>query len=61
MEANEEIWETQNKRSRGRGTTKSNKTDVTKFFVTNIPSGCRPWDLANTFREYGEITGAFIA
>ncbi|KAJ0854391.1 putative RNA recognition motif domain, nucleotide-binding alpha-beta plait domain superfamily [Helianthus annuus] len=31
------------------------------FFVTNIPQGCRPGILANAFRPFGEIAGAFIA
>ncbi|KAM0018745.1 putative RNA recognition motif domain, nucleotide-binding alpha-beta plait domain superfamily [Helianthus debilis subsp. tardiflorus] len=31
------------------------------FFVSNIPQGCRPWDLANALRDFGEIAGAFIA
>ncbi|KAJ0615358.1 putative RNA recognition motif domain, nucleotide-binding alpha-beta plait domain superfamily [Helianthus annuus] len=34
---------------------------ICKFFVSNIPKGCRPWDLANAFREFGDIVGAFIA
>ncbi|MFS7987546.1 putative RNA-binding domain superfamily [Helianthus anomalus] len=34
---------------------------VVKFFVSNIPRGCRPWDLANAFRAFGDIAGAFIA
>ncbi|KAJ0735430.1 putative RNA recognition motif domain, nucleotide-binding alpha-beta plait domain superfamily [Helianthus annuus] len=34
---------------------------VCKFFVSNIPNGCRPWDLANAFRAFGELVGAFIA
>ncbi|KAJ0805831.1 putative RNA recognition motif domain, nucleotide-binding alpha-beta plait domain superfamily [Helianthus annuus] len=34
---------------------------VRKFFVSNIPKGCRPWDLADAFRRFGEVSGAFIA
>ncbi|KAJ0736953.1 putative RNA recognition motif domain, nucleotide-binding alpha-beta plait domain superfamily [Helianthus annuus] len=34
---------------------------VRKFFVSNIPQGCRPWDLADAFRRFGEVSGAFIA
>ncbi|KAF5782836.1 putative RNA recognition motif domain, nucleotide-binding alpha-beta plait domain superfamily [Helianthus annuus] len=40
---------------------KEERPNVLKFFVTYIPSRCRPWDLANAFRSYGEIGGAFIA
>ncbi|KAJ0809239.1 putative RNA recognition motif domain, nucleotide-binding alpha-beta plait domain superfamily [Helianthus annuus] len=35
--------------------------DILKFYVTNIPEGCRPWDLATTLRSYGEIVGVYIA
>ncbi|MFS8022722.1 putative RNA-binding domain superfamily [Helianthus anomalus] len=28
---------------------------ICKFFVSNIPKGCRLWDLANAFRVYGDI------
>ncbi|KAM0031772.1 putative RNA recognition motif domain, nucleotide-binding alpha-beta plait domain superfamily [Helianthus debilis subsp. tardiflorus] len=34
---------------------------VRKFFVSNIPVGCRSWDLADAFRRFGEVSGAFIA
>ncbi|MFS8013130.1 putative RNA recognition motif domain, nucleotide-binding alpha-beta plait domain superfamily [Helianthus anomalus] len=34
---------------------------VTKFYVANIPDGCRPWDLASFLGNYGEIAGSFIA
>ncbi|KAJ0693567.1 putative RNA recognition motif domain, nucleotide-binding alpha-beta plait domain superfamily [Helianthus annuus] len=34
---------------------------IVKFFVSNIPKGCRPWDLANVCRAFGDISGAFIA
>ncbi|KAF5789685.1 putative RNA recognition motif domain, nucleotide-binding alpha-beta plait domain superfamily [Helianthus annuus] len=61
MEANEESWEVQNRSRRGRGAAVGLKPEVTKFFVTNIPQGCRPWDLANVFIDYGEIASAFIA
>ncbi|KAM0033958.1 putative RNA recognition motif domain, nucleotide-binding alpha-beta plait domain superfamily [Helianthus debilis subsp. tardiflorus] len=33
---------------------------VRKFFVSNIPQGGRPWDLADAFRRFGEVSGAFI-
>ncbi|KAM0062133.1 putative RNA recognition motif domain, nucleotide-binding alpha-beta plait domain superfamily [Helianthus debilis subsp. tardiflorus] len=61
MEADDDSWETQNRRNRGRPGSGVSKSEITKFFVTNIPTGCRPWDLANAFRIYGEIAGAFIA
>ncbi|KAJ0799661.1 putative RNA recognition motif domain, nucleotide-binding alpha-beta plait domain superfamily [Helianthus annuus] len=45
MEADDDTWEAQNNRCRDRGET----------------DGCRPWDLANAFRAYADIAGAFIA
>ncbi|KAJ0821011.1 putative RNA recognition motif domain, nucleotide-binding alpha-beta plait domain superfamily [Helianthus annuus] len=58
----EEGWEFPHvKKKGGSGSRKEERSHVLKFFVTNIPSRCRPWDLANAFRSYGEIGGAFIA
>ncbi|KAJ0683045.1 putative RNA recognition motif domain, nucleotide-binding alpha-beta plait domain superfamily [Helianthus annuus] len=34
---------------------------TSKFYVANIPDGCRPWDLATFLGNYGEIVGSFIA
>ncbi|KAF5776660.1 putative RNA recognition motif domain, nucleotide-binding alpha-beta plait domain superfamily [Helianthus annuus] len=34
---------------------------VTKFFVSNLPVGCRPWDVADCLRNFGEITGMYFA
>ncbi|KAJ0503312.1 putative RNA recognition motif domain, nucleotide-binding alpha-beta plait domain superfamily [Helianthus annuus] len=34
---------------------------VTKFFVDNIPDGCRPWDLATLLGKYGDLSGSYIA
>ncbi|KAM0064827.1 putative RNA recognition motif domain, nucleotide-binding alpha-beta plait domain superfamily [Helianthus debilis subsp. tardiflorus] len=61
--AEEEEWVFPHGKKRGseRGKRKEERPNVLKFFVTNIPSGCRPWDLANAFRSYEEIGGAFIA
>ncbi|MFS7958360.1 putative RNA-directed DNA polymerase [Helianthus anomalus] len=49
----EEVW--------GTGPGRVDRSKVLKFFVSNIPQGCCPWDLANAFRAYGEIVGAYIA
>ncbi|KAJ0505328.1 putative RNA recognition motif domain, nucleotide-binding alpha-beta plait domain superfamily [Helianthus annuus] len=35
--------------------------NITKFYVANIPEGCRPWDLATFLGNHGEIAGSFIA
>ncbi|KAM0057862.1 putative RNA recognition motif domain, nucleotide-binding alpha-beta plait domain superfamily [Helianthus debilis subsp. tardiflorus] len=48
-------------KSKGAGTSKGFDHRFIKFFVSNIPEGCRPWDLADAFRVHGDIVGAFIA
>ncbi|KAJ0876872.1 putative RNA recognition motif domain, nucleotide-binding alpha-beta plait domain superfamily [Helianthus annuus] len=39
----------------------NNQGDTTKFFVTNLPETCNSFDLANTFRNYGNVTGTYVA
>ncbi|KAJ0539673.1 putative RNA-directed DNA polymerase [Helianthus annuus] len=48
-------------KDKGSGKGKGFNHRIVKFFVSNIPKGCRPWDLANAFRAFGDISGAFIA
>ncbi|KAJ0742561.1 putative RNA recognition motif domain, nucleotide-binding alpha-beta plait domain superfamily [Helianthus annuus] len=33
---------------------------LTKFFVANILDGCRPWDLASTLKDFGDIAESSI-
>ncbi|XP_021996086.1 uncharacterized protein LOC110893282 [Helianthus annuus] len=61
MDGDDDSWEVQNRKKRGGGAGVAVNQNISKFFVTNIPQGCRPWDLANAFRGFGEIAGAFIA
>ncbi|KAJ0923206.1 putative RNA recognition motif domain, nucleotide-binding alpha-beta plait domain superfamily [Helianthus annuus] len=35
--------------------------DITKFFVSNLPEGCTPWELRRGLEGFGNITGAFVA
>ncbi|MFS8005782.1 putative RNA recognition motif domain, nucleotide-binding alpha-beta plait domain superfamily [Helianthus anomalus] len=35
--------------------------NVTKFFITNLPPRCRPWDVADFFKVFGEVSGSYIA
>ncbi|PWA42033.1 RNA-directed DNA polymerase, eukaryota [Artemisia annua] len=37
------------------------KGSFIKFFVSNIPEGCRPWDLADRLKEFGIINKVYIA
>ncbi|KAJ0626441.1 putative RNA recognition motif domain, nucleotide-binding alpha-beta plait domain superfamily [Helianthus annuus] len=34
---------------------------ITKFFVTNLPEGCTPWELRSCLERFGEITGTYVA
>ncbi|KAJ0582905.1 putative RNA-directed DNA polymerase [Helianthus annuus] len=34
---------------------------ITKYFVTNLPEGCTPWELRCGLERFGDITGTFIA
>ncbi|KAF5778523.1 putative RNA recognition motif domain, nucleotide-binding alpha-beta plait domain superfamily [Helianthus annuus] len=61
MEPEDDGWEVQNRRNRGSREVDSSRSEIVKFFVSSIPQGCRPWDLADAFRRYGDIAGAFIA
>ncbi|KAJ0593536.1 putative RNA recognition motif domain, nucleotide-binding alpha-beta plait domain superfamily [Helianthus annuus] len=34
---------------------------VTKFFVSNLPEGCNPWELRKALEGFGEVVGTFVA
>ncbi|KAM0065404.1 putative RNA recognition motif domain, nucleotide-binding alpha-beta plait domain superfamily [Helianthus debilis subsp. tardiflorus] len=40
---------------------KQSKKKITKFFVTNLPSGCNPWDITEFVKVFGEVAGVYIA
>ncbi|PWA48326.1 RNA-directed DNA polymerase, eukaryota [Artemisia annua] len=35
--------------------------DVTKFYVSNFPNGCTPWEVKEFFGHFGEVVGSYIA
>ncbi|KAF5765897.1 putative RNA recognition motif domain, nucleotide-binding alpha-beta plait domain superfamily [Helianthus annuus] len=39
----------------------ADRFSVTKFFVSNLPEGCRPWDLRKALETYGDLAGTFVA
>ncbi|MFS7928774.1 putative nucleotide-binding alpha-beta plait domain superfamily, RNA-binding domain superfamily [Helianthus anomalus] len=51
------------RRNKGKGpdNKKVGKEDITKFYVTNLPVGCRPWDVADFVAGCGEVAGMYIA
>ncbi|KAJ0532450.1 putative RNA recognition motif domain, nucleotide-binding alpha-beta plait domain superfamily [Helianthus annuus] len=34
---------------------------ITKFYVSNHPTGCTPWELSSFLGVFGEIVGTYIA
>ncbi|KAJ0485317.1 putative RNA recognition motif domain, nucleotide-binding alpha-beta plait domain superfamily [Helianthus annuus] len=35
--------------------------NITKFFITNLPEGCTPWELKCGVANFGEVSGTFVA
>ncbi|KAJ0693496.1 putative RNA recognition motif domain, nucleotide-binding alpha-beta plait domain superfamily [Helianthus annuus] len=35
--------------------------NIIKFFVTNLPEGCTPWELRRSVEDYGDVTGTYVA
>ncbi|KAJ0752228.1 putative RNA recognition motif domain, nucleotide-binding alpha-beta plait domain superfamily [Helianthus annuus] len=35
--------------------------NITKFFVSNLPPGCTPWELSSFLGTYGEVTDSYVA
>ncbi|MFS8019141.1 putative RNA recognition motif domain, nucleotide-binding alpha-beta plait domain superfamily [Helianthus anomalus] len=35
--------------------------NIMKFFITNLPVGCRPWDVLEFMKVFGDISGVYIA
>ncbi|MFS7961881.1 putative RNA recognition motif domain, nucleotide-binding alpha-beta plait domain superfamily [Helianthus anomalus] len=33
----------------------------TKFFVSNLPEGCTPWELRRCLEGFGEVSGTYVA
>ncbi|KAM0006120.1 putative RNA recognition motif domain, nucleotide-binding alpha-beta plait domain superfamily [Helianthus debilis subsp. tardiflorus] len=50
-----------NNRSNRNSDGRISKGPVTKFFVSNLPLGCNPWDVADFVKVFGEVTGVYIA
>ena len=35
--------------------------DTTKFYISNIPTGCNPWEMSKFLGSFGEVVGSYIA
>ncbi|PWA80165.1 nucleotide-binding alpha-beta plait domain-containing protein [Artemisia annua] len=35
--------------------------DTTKFYISNFPPGCNPWEVSEFFGGFGEVVGSYIA
>ncbi|KAI3804179.1 hypothetical protein L1987_32353 [Smallanthus sonchifolius] len=40
---------------------KKGLASVVKFYVSNLPAGCRSWDLSSALSAFGVISGTYIA
>ncbi|MFS7960705.1 putative RNA-binding domain superfamily [Helianthus anomalus] len=49
------------KKGKENGINRHPKDIITKFFISNLPAGCRPWDVADFVRHLGEVAGMYIA
>ncbi|MFS7911291.1 putative RNA recognition motif domain, nucleotide-binding alpha-beta plait domain superfamily [Helianthus anomalus] len=34
---------------------------ITKFFISNLPEGCTPWELRCSMESLGDVVGTFVA
>ncbi|MFS7926962.1 putative RNA recognition motif domain, nucleotide-binding alpha-beta plait domain superfamily [Helianthus anomalus] len=50
-----------NPRNNGGSGIRNHRGNITKFYITNLPKGCRPWDVADFIKVFGEVSGVYIA
>ncbi|KAJ0823993.1 putative RNA recognition motif domain, nucleotide-binding alpha-beta plait domain superfamily [Helianthus annuus] len=44
-----------------KGASVLNGSPITKIFVTNLPTGCTPWEVSEFIKVFGEVAGVYIA
>ncbi|KAJ0713808.1 putative RNA recognition motif domain, nucleotide-binding alpha-beta plait domain superfamily [Helianthus annuus] len=49
------------KKDKIRNKEKLGSENVTKFFVTNLPLGCTPWEVSEFVKVFGEVAVVYIA
>ncbi|KAJ0490148.1 putative RNA recognition motif domain, nucleotide-binding alpha-beta plait domain superfamily [Helianthus annuus] len=58
----EEEWkDVSSKRNSKRGSKEQRKDNITKYYMTNLPFGCTPWEVAEFLGYYGEVSGTYVA
>ncbi|MFS8002241.1 putative RNA recognition motif domain, nucleotide-binding alpha-beta plait domain superfamily [Helianthus anomalus] len=50
-----------NLRNKGKTGERRNNGNITKYYITNLPLGCNPWDVADFVNVFGEVSGVYIA
>ncbi|KAJ0793170.1 putative RNA recognition motif domain, nucleotide-binding alpha-beta plait domain superfamily [Helianthus annuus] len=58
----DDVWidvPSKNRKERNGG--KLSDKNVTKYFVSNLPFGCTPWEVSDFLGFYGEVAGTYIA
>ncbi|KAM0007909.1 putative RNA recognition motif domain, nucleotide-binding alpha-beta plait domain superfamily [Helianthus debilis subsp. tardiflorus] len=48
-------------RSKGNPGERIGGGSISKFFVSNLPNGCNPWDVSEFVKVYGDVAGVYIA
>ncbi|KAF5762302.1 putative RNA recognition motif domain, nucleotide-binding alpha-beta plait domain superfamily [Helianthus annuus] len=46
---------------KGNTVDRNSKGAITKIFISNLPRGCNPWDVADFVKVFGEVSGVYIA
>ncbi|KAJ0865336.1 putative RNA recognition motif domain, nucleotide-binding alpha-beta plait domain superfamily [Helianthus annuus] len=50
-----------NNRKKGFSGDKINNGNITKFYVTNLPTGCTPWEVSEFVKVFGDVAGVCVA
>ncbi|KAJ0435072.1 putative RNA recognition motif domain, nucleotide-binding alpha-beta plait domain superfamily [Helianthus annuus] len=50
-----------NHKNKGDAGNTSLKGNITKFYITNLPLGCNPWDVTNFVKVFGDVAGVYLA
>ncbi|MFS7967474.1 hypothetical protein Hanom_Chr09g00786151 [Helianthus anomalus] len=45
-------------RNKGREGERKHNGNISKFFITNLPQGCRAWDVVDFVKVFGDVSGS---